>query len=595
MAKEYVYTEFNKISNTKLQEFNIYGIITHVDYRMSYDQRQKVQDEYRLKIDDGTGDINVTIYCATDEIPRTCATFKYGKIVRFHRLKRNFLKNNGGFYLYGRIGFPASFLLFDLPTDGSKFKYNPCFQSSNHYTSSPKDAKLLNELISKAKSILEKHHAEMDNNSNNMQVVESVTSQRPLTLTTSDSENEQSQNVLSMPSSSASTVAMNSLQNKPLESSKATLHSQSTPSASQKSECESGSFKQICEIVYGDSHYYNMLLQIVSCYKNNRNQAVLKVWDGTRNLQKTFVSYPSHLTLIYGDEKKEKLIAAQNKIYDIVCYDEHGQSAGNLNAGDYIALINVHFFIPKNCFLPSLVMHGNKNIDDSQRGIVHIRKDLQPYFEVIDKQIKGYESGLISTTEEAENDESEHSEEASFSANVKEEEIDEEYNASFNLQLNSPSITQQSKKTPTAVAVQTTQFSTITPIMKTQNSTFRSTPTSYSQKSISSPIPKISSTTSTPKSSVAIRRPASIAFPKNEDSDCPPKCSCIHGSTNNEESQEFGSTQALSDRLENINNQKADDNNIYESDEVIRLNSITDSQMEKMWEIAESSFSLKPV
>uniref|UniRef100_A0A914PB85 Uncharacterized protein n=1 Tax=Panagrolaimus davidi TaxID=227884 RepID=A0A914PB85_9BILA len=143
MAKEYVYTEFNKISNSKLQEFNIYGIITHVDYRMSYDQRQQVQDEYRLIINDGTGDINVTIYCATDEIPRTCATFKYGKIVRFHRLKRNSLKNNGGFYLCGRIRFPTSFLLFDLPTDGSKFKYNPCFQSSNRYTSSPKDAKLV--------------------------------------------------------------------------------------------------------------------------------------------------------------------------------------------------------------------------------------------------------------------------------------------------------------------------------------------------------------------------------------------------------------------------------------------------------------------
>uniref|UniRef100_A0AC35FW77 Protection of telomeres protein 1 ssDNA-binding domain-containing protein n=1 Tax=Panagrolaimus sp. PS1159 TaxID=55785 RepID=A0AC35FW77_9BILA len=371
----------------------------------------------------------------------------------------------------------------------------------------------------------------------------------------------------------------------------------------KESESESGSFKQICEIVYGNSHYYNMLLQIVSCYKNKNNNVVLRCWDGTRNLQKTFVSYPCHLTLIYGDEKKEKLIAAQNKLYDIVCYDEHGQSAGNLNAGDYIALINVHYFIPKNCFLPSLVMHGNKNIDVSQRGIVQITKGLQPYFKVIDKQIKRYESSLISTTEEAETDEledSEDSEEASFSANVKEEEIDEEYNDSFNLQLNSPSITQQTKKTPTSVEVQTTQFSTITPIMNTQNSktpklnaantTFRSTPTLVSQKSISPPTPKIFSTYSTPKSSVAIRRPASIAFPKNENSDYsrPPKCSCIHASTNNEESQDYGSTQALFDRLENINNQKADDNNIYESDEVVRLNSITDSQMEKMWEIAEN-------
>jgi hypothetical protein len=151
---KYVYTKLNEIEDSGLKEFNIYGIIRDVFHKVSYDRKGEYQNEYRIKLNDGTTgdeDINVTAFVPLDQMPND--VFEKDKIVRFHRLQKSSLRN-GGFYLFGRIGPLSSVLLFDLPTPGTRFKFNPSYRSSFNFSQSKKDEEILADLISKANEIL---------------------------------------------------------------------------------------------------------------------------------------------------------------------------------------------------------------------------------------------------------------------------------------------------------------------------------------------------------------------------------------------------------------------------------------------------------
>uniref|UniRef100_A0A914R479 Telomeric single stranded DNA binding POT1/Cdc13 domain-containing protein n=1 Tax=Panagrolaimus davidi TaxID=227884 RepID=A0A914R479_9BILA len=155
MARDkYVYTKLNEIEDSSLKEFNIYGIIRDVFHIVSYDRKGEYQNEYRIKLNDGTTgdeDINVTAFVPLDQMPND--VFEKDKIVRFNRLQKSSLRN-GGFYLFGRIGPLSSVLLFDLPTPGTRFKFNPSYRSSVNFSQSKKDEEILADLISKANEIL---------------------------------------------------------------------------------------------------------------------------------------------------------------------------------------------------------------------------------------------------------------------------------------------------------------------------------------------------------------------------------------------------------------------------------------------------------
>jgi hypothetical protein len=151
---KYVYTKLNEIEDSSLKEFNIYGIIRDVFHKVSYDRKGEYQNEYRIKLNDGTTgdeDINVTAFVPLDQMPND--VFEKDKIVRFHRLQKSSLRN-GGFYLFGRIGPLSSVLLFDLPTPGTRFKFNPSYRSSVNFSQSKKDEEILADLIAKANEIL---------------------------------------------------------------------------------------------------------------------------------------------------------------------------------------------------------------------------------------------------------------------------------------------------------------------------------------------------------------------------------------------------------------------------------------------------------
>jgi hypothetical protein len=65
-------------------------------------------------------------------------------------------------------------------------------------------------------------------------------------------------------------------------------------------------FTEIAYLVCGNSYYYNILCQVVSCYRTLRGDVFLRVWDGTRNPRITKQMTFNKNEATYGDWKKEK-------------------------------------------------------------------------------------------------------------------------------------------------------------------------------------------------------------------------------------------------------------------------------------------------
>uniref|UniRef100_A0A914Z7T6 Protection of telomeres protein 1 ssDNA-binding domain-containing protein n=1 Tax=Panagrolaimus superbus TaxID=310955 RepID=A0A914Z7T6_9BILA len=675
MAKDkYVYTKLNEIEGSNLKEFNIYGIIKDVFHKQSYDRKGEDQDEYRLKVHDGTTgdeDICVTAFVPLDQMPSN--VFAEGKIVRFHRLQKNFLKDNGGFYLCGRIGPISSVLLFDVPTPGSRFKFNPCYRSSVNYSQTDKDDEMLKDIISKADAILsdQQHHpttslAPPIQNTPALrrsprlspQKVNATKTQPPSATKTPAQKQQQfhSQSVTTSSRRSARLKEITSpvisvtieesseeevnepaaaeeenLQQKPQQSQispvSQPIQSQQRQQRSNKKSPKTNErefFTEISYLICGNSNYYNILCQIVSCYRNSRGDIFLRVWDGTRNPRSTHFLNFNKSDLIYGDSIKEKRIAADKKLYEITCYSEHGVDAANLRTGDYIALINMHFFVPKSCVKPTMVMHDGDGTIRTEKGVVSAGRKVikvtsaehRTAFTHIDGLIRMHEPNLP-ILEEEENDTTVDPQER----NVAPEVSDETWNEFLG-------ISPKKNVAPTVVSQRiTTQASTITlssdgstqnirlsqfspdrdfEVISTElagssslNDHFYPRP-SFSQLSAATSssfvqrpaasnatVPQVQGTTK----GIFARRPAPIPFDTTtQTSQLQPTLPKRFRLTQSPlKSQDSCSTQTLLDKFKINNEYDEDSSSQSQHDELRRLEAITDTQLENMWAEVENA------
>uniref|UniRef100_A0AC34FFF6 Protection of telomeres protein 1 ssDNA-binding domain-containing protein n=1 Tax=Panagrolaimus sp. ES5 TaxID=591445 RepID=A0AC34FFF6_9BILA len=687
MGREnYVYTKLNEIEDSDLKEFHIYGIIKDVFHKISYDRKGEYQDEYRLKVHDGTTgdeDISVTAFVPLDQLPPD--VFTEGRIARFHRLQKNILKNNGGFYLCGRIGPISSVLLFDIPTRGTRFKFNPCYRSSVNYTQTDKDEENLKNLISKADAILANTQQQHPTTSavaaltvqntpalrrsprlSPQKAGTHVSKTQPLSAvkTPVKRRRSRSQHETTSPRRSArlggikSPVVTVTIEDSSeeeetneqptaaeIEDEEENLQQQPQPHVSPVSRPvhsrqqqrlniispktnERELFTEISYLVCGNSSYYNILCQIVSCYRNSRGDIFLRVWDGTRNPRSTrFLNFTKN-DLIYGDLKKEKRIAADKKLYEITCYSEHGVDAANLRAGDYIALINMHFFVPKNCMEPSMVMHDGEGKIRSQQGDIGAGRKVikvtasehRTAYSHIDGLIKEHEPNLPILEEEEDvvvNPATVDSDER----NVEPEISDETWNEFLGI---SPKASPK-KNVPTSVVSKriSTQASTITlssdgstqnrlsqfspnrdvEILSTQlsgsstsrNNHFYPRPSfsqlspSTSSSSFRRPVVSATEATVSPQrvQGVFARRPAPIPFDSTSQISQPPPSSPKR-SRLTQSPQKSQSTQNLLDKFK-MPNDYDDSSSQSQHDELRMLEAITDSQMENMWAEVENA------
>uniref|UniRef100_A0A914QYB0 Protection of telomeres protein 1 ssDNA-binding domain-containing protein n=1 Tax=Panagrolaimus davidi TaxID=227884 RepID=A0A914QYB0_9BILA len=439
------------------------------------------------------------------------------------------------------------------------------------------------------------------------------------------------------------------------------------------------------ELIYGNSCYYDVLFQIVSCYKNGKGNVVLRVWDGLQNPNQLFISPSYDIRLIYGDLKRERLIAEQKKLYDVICYDEHGRSAAGLKAGDYIALINVHFYCQYPGFLPTLIMHkgaGKRGNSVAGRRIIKLTKETATnYFDIIDGLIKEHEKSLSTVEENQINNIAQPLPTKSLplrSNLVEEYDSDDSFyddslfqtvetnqvtvpatslqstnsNALANIAADTistiPDVAPSSKRNDTLITIAPTtsqpttaavapvltittphvvsipaisQCSTITlssddgstqssciiisqrsPEKNNETITLSSTPatpipissrsTALQKNATILPIPTVSNISPTlniPFPS-AIRRSATVAFPQTHNPEPPSKRLCLCGLTNDNEEEE-SSTQALFDKLQDIENDGdyLNETTLSLTEEQKKINAITDTQLERMWEEVENA------
>uniref|UniRef100_A0A914P3I0 Protection of telomeres protein 1 ssDNA-binding domain-containing protein n=1 Tax=Panagrolaimus davidi TaxID=227884 RepID=A0A914P3I0_9BILA len=387
---KYVYTKLNEIRNSSLNEFNIYGIIRDVFHKVSYDRKGECyQNEYRIKLNDGTTgdeDINVTAFVSLDQMPND--VFERDKIVRFHRLQKSSLRN-GGFYLFGRIGPVSSVLLFDLPTPCTRFKFNPTYRSSVNFSQSKKDEEILADLISKASEILRNDDLQQPTTSSSLPENTPALRRSPRKTPLKNQRKGKSPDISTIVEESPEREADVSAAAEVSTEEENELQSQQTNLQQQQHQTPDSPFSR--RINHRQQYHRSaepspqmsereMFTEIgylvVSCYRTLRGDIFLRVWDGTRNPRITKQMTFNANEATYGDSKREKRIEADKKIYEIACYGEHGVAASNFRPGDYIALINIHFFIPKTCILPCLVMHEGKGMIRTEEGMVAAGRKL---------------------------------------------------------------------------------------------------------------------------------------------------------------------------------------------------------------------------
>uniref|UniRef100_A0AC35F2X6 Protection of telomeres protein 1 ssDNA-binding domain-containing protein n=1 Tax=Panagrolaimus sp. PS1159 TaxID=55785 RepID=A0AC35F2X6_9BILA len=633
---KYVYTKLNEIEDSSLKEFNIYGIIKDVFHKVSYDRRGEYQNEYRMKLSDGTTgaeDINVTAFVPVEQIPND--VFENNKIVRFHRLQKSSLRN-GGFYLFGRIGPVSSVLLFDLPTPGTRFKFNPSYRSSVDFSQSKKDEEILADLISKANEILGNDDSQQPTTSSSppentpalrrsprkipLKTSSQVTKTQPSSTTKTPARHQQShtQPPLSSRRSAClrskipdmSTVVEESPEREVDEPAAAEVsteeqqinlqhdspvsrrinhrqqqHRSDDPSPQMN---ERKMFTEMGYLVCGNSRYYNILCQVVSCYRTLRGDVFLRVWDGTRN--------PRITTQMTFDKNDATYVAASNFL-----------------PGDYIALINIHFFLPKTCILPCFVMHEGEGTIRTEKGMIAAGRKLikliaaehRTAYNHIDTLIKTHEP-YLPVLEEDPND-------ITQECPMRLPEASDEISPRSSPAKKNSQFTVSPQRTPT------TQASTIT-LSSDGSSCICVSPSSppnrdieiisvghagssSSQRNPFHPRPQFSSPkTSNPstlrrfitipdatvprlQTGVFARRPQQIQFDTPQHQLSPqPKRSKLTQSP--QKSQGSVSTQSIFDRYRDGNNEY--DSSQSQHAEVRRLEAITDTQLEEMWLQAEN-------
>ncbi|KAE9553316.1 hypothetical protein FO519_003482 [Halicephalobus sp. NKZ332] len=395
---------------------NVYGVITRIEkIDSSYDVKGQgehftTQDQFRLKLisKPGMEPMDVTIYASLNTLPGD--VFVVGNVVRIRKIKVVKFNTKPALYLSGRLKTPTSVVVFEF---NDKLEKTIIYKSDINAIFTEIDENTI-EYLKPAITFVKNTSPEDDDGFDREGI-----NDEDYAPSNSNEEQLPSSSTSSSPNKNRRVVVVsrqNPSQRSPSPRKRTTI-SQDPPEdvdpeydSNDFPECDTlASHRDLDAVeiydevkrrigrfmhIYQYTRFCNIACEVVSAYCGNKEFNILRVWDGSRAPCRLKTSNRAILLMggfepTYGDPKLEAQIEAENKLYDIICWEKHGVDAVQLNPGDWVVLKNVNYVTSRD----TLAIHAGWSSYKFFTGIEKLKRD-HPVYNILKNQMEDARKGL---------------------------------------------------------------------------------------------------------------------------------------------------------------------------------------------------------